>query len=267
MRTTSRAGTASHLPESGFAGCRGGYDHAPMHRPLLPIALLVAAVAVGGCGGKKLVLTTTATTTAGKTHATKAPPTTPTTCAPVGQPQPRTDEMHEPAPTGKLAADRRWTVILDTNCGLITIDLDTANSPKTAASFAGLVQRDFFNNLTFHRIANGPDGRPFVIQGGDPAGTGEGGPGYTVVEAPPRNTDYTRGVVAMAKTETEPPGASGSQFFIVTAPDAQLPPDYAVLGHVSAGMAAVDRIAAQPANGNEVPTSPVVIRSATVSEG
>ena len=82
-----------------------------------------------------------------------------------------------------------------------------------------------------------------MIQGGDPTGTGSGGPGYTVVEAPAEDTVYKRGLVAMAKTAVEPPGASGSQFFVVTAPaDAGLPPDYAVLGEVSDGMDVVEAI-------------------------
>ena len=95
----------------------------------------------------------------------------------------------------------------------------------------------------FHRIAPG-----FVIQGGDPKGSdpqvaGTGGPGYSVTEAPAQNTVYAKGLVAMAKTAVEPPGASGSQFFVVTAPaDAGLPPDYAVLGEVTEGIDVVEAI-------------------------
>jgi peptidyl-prolyl cis-trans isomerase B (cyclophilin B) len=107
--------------------------------------------------------------------------------------------------------------------------LDVAQSPKTSASFYSLVKSGFFDGLTFHRVAAG-----FVIQGGDPTGTGAGGPGYTVVEAPPKDTQYVLGDVAMAKTQAQPPGASGSQFFIVTASNATqsagLTPDYALLG-------------------------------------
>ena len=77
--------------------------------------------------------------------------------------------------------------------------------------FAALAEKGFFDGLTFHRIVPG-----FVIQGGDPTGDGQGGPGYTVVEAPPKDLAYTRGVVAMAKTGAEPAGTSGSQFFVVT---------------------------------------------------
>src|SRR5439155_1334669 len=83
----------------------------------------------------------------------------------------------------------------------------------------------------FHRIVPG-----FVIQGGDPKGDGTGGPGYKVVEAPPKTLQYTKGVVAMAKTQLEAAGTSGSQFFVVTGEDAQLPADYALLGKVTGGL-------------------------------
>ena len=102
------------------------------------------------------------------------------------------------------------------------------DSPKTTASFASLVRKGFFDGLTFHRVVPG-----FVIQGGDPKGDGTGGPGYTTVDTP-RDAAYTSGVVAMAKTGAEPAGTSGSQFFVVTGDNASLPPDYAVLGKVTA---------------------------------
>ena len=88
-----------------------------------------------------------------------------------------------------------------------------------------------------------------------------------VVEKPPGNLAYTTGVVAMAKTEADPPGASGSQFFIVTAPDAQLPPDYAVVGGVVRGMDVAQRIGKLPVDGEDRPTSPVVIEKATLRTG
>src|ERR671938_355848 len=102
----------------------------------------------------------------------------------------------------------------------------------------GLGRSGFYDGLAFHRIV--PD---FVIQGGDPAGNGSGGPGYTVVEPPPSSLKYTPGVVAMAKTQAEPAGASGSQFFVVTGSQAQvLTPDYALLGRVTGGMDVVSKI-------------------------
>jgi peptidyl-prolyl cis-trans isomerase B (cyclophilin B) len=251
-------------------------------RRMLPSIALFATIAVvaSGCGGStkfsdattaKTTPTSVATTSTAPATTDTGPAATSTTaaaepCTRVHRPAPSTGESNLRPPTESLAAGHAWEVILDTNCGVISIDLDTTDSPKTAASFAALVRRGFFNNLTFHRIASQPDGSPFVIQGGDPTGTGEGGPGYTVVEPPPSDVDYSRGTVAMAKTSAEPPGASGSQFFIVTGQDAQLPAQYALLGHVSAGMGVVDRIAGQPTLGNEQPTSPIVIRAATLGE-
>ena len=105
----------------------------------------------------------------------------------------------------------------------------------------------------------------FVIQGGDPTGTGGGGPGYKTVDVPPSDVTYTRGVVAMAKAQTEAPGTSGSQFFVVTAPDAGLPPEYAVVGKVTEGMATVDAIEALGA-GDGPPSQPVVIERIVVRE-
>jgi len=87
---------------------------------------------------------------------------------------------------------------------------------------------------------------------------------FSVVEAPPKGTRYTRGTVAMAKTQTEAPGTSGSQFFIVTAPDAGLPPEYALVGRVSGGEAAVRRISSAPTDDQERPVAPIVIERATL---
>ena len=151
------------------------------------------------------------------------------------------------APHLKLDPHRTYTVTIVTNCGTFAFTLDVAQSPKTSASFYYLVKRGFFDGVTFHRVASG-----FVIQGGDPTGTGAGGPGYTVVEAPPKNTQYVLGDVAMAKTQAQPSGASGSQFFIVTAANvtqsAGLTPDYALLGKVVSGISVVKKIGSLPTN-------------------
>jgi cyclophilin family peptidyl-prolyl cis-trans isomerase len=136
---------------------------------------------------------------------------------------------------------KSYTVDVRTNLGSFAFGLDVKDSLCTTSSFASLVRKKFFDGTRFHRIVPG-----FVIQGGDPTGTGEGGPGYTVVDVPPRDARYTRGVVAMAKTSAEPPGTSGSQFFIVTGADAGLTPDYALLGKVTKGLAVVVRMTVSP---------------------
>ena len=104
-----------------------------------------------------------------------------------------------------------------------------------------------------------------MIQGGDPNGSGSGGPGYTVVDTPPSDARYVRGVVAMAKTGAEPPGTSGSQFFVVTGADAGLPPDYALLGKVTRGLDVVERIGRLGNPQTEQPKRRIVIRHITVT--
>jgi cyclophilin family peptidyl-prolyl cis-trans isomerase len=151
---------------------------------------------------------------------------------------------------------KTYDVTLQTNRGSFTIRLDQHSSPNATASFVALVKRGFFDGTVFHRIIPG-----FVVQGGDPTGTGTGGPGYSTVDPPPSTTRYTHGVVAMAKTASEAPGTAGSQFFVVTAADAKLPPDYALLGHVVRGLPVVDRIGELGTPSGQ-PTARVVIRHA-----
>ena len=179
------------------------------------------------------------------------------------------EKVEAPAPKGdgnlakpkeKLKADGTYVATVVTSCGEFKIALDAKRAPRTGGSFKYLADKGFFDGLTFHRVVAG-----FVIQGGDPKGDGTGGPGYTVVEKPPAGLAYTKGVVAMAKGGNEPPGASGSQWFVVTAEDAQLPPDYALLGKVTEGIEVVDKIGAVPTTPDEQPADPVVIRSVTVS--
>jgi cyclophilin family peptidyl-prolyl cis-trans isomerase len=105
----------------------------------------------------------------------------------------------------------------------------------------------------------------FVIQGGDPTGTGKGGPGYTVRDVPPADATYTKGVVAMAKTATQPSGTSGSQFFVVTGADVGLPPQYAILGAVTKGLRVVERIGKLGNPANERPTRKVIVQRMTVT--
>jgi cyclophilin family peptidyl-prolyl cis-trans isomerase len=169
-----------------------------------------------------------------------------------------------PRPHAQLDPAKHYVVTLATNCGAIAIQLDVKRAPRTSASFAYLVRRGFYDDLTFHRVAAN-----FVIQGGDPNGDGSGGPGYTIVERPPADMRYTRGTVAMAKTGADPAGASGSQFFIVTAPEAPLPAQYALLGRVVGSLAAVQAIAKQPTVPPQdgAPAKPVVISHASLSEG
>jgi peptidyl-prolyl cis-trans isomerase B (cyclophilin B) len=181
----------------------------------------------------------------------------PTGCTSVPKPPPK--ELSLSAPTSELRGPATATV--ETSCGSFTISLDTRRAPQTTSSFAYLARQGAYNDTPFHRIVPG-----FVIQGGDPTGSGTGGPGYFVDEPPPRNLSYTRGIVAMAKTAAEPPGRSGSQFFVVTVPDAGLTPDYALIGVVSEGFEVVQRIE-QLGTPDGLPKAPVVIRRVTIQPG
>jgi peptidyl-prolyl cis-trans isomerase B (cyclophilin B) len=223
--------------------------------PLRPMVLALA-VLLAGCGGSGAG--------SGSTGAGELP----AGCRSVAEPQPTHVELSRPP----LTVSRTATLTADvaTSCGSFRISLDAARQPKTVSSFAYLARRGFYDGLTFHKIVP-----RFVIQGGDPLGDGTGGPGYHVVERPPPDTAYRRGTVAMAKTSVEPPGESGSQLFIVTAPaDAGLPPVYAVLGRVTSGMSTVDRIATVPTRGRPrsadpaaaEPRYPVVIERITISK-
>jgi peptidyl-prolyl cis-trans isomerase B (cyclophilin B) len=232
-------------------------------RSIVPLVVCAAlGVIVAGCGGSSGGSDSAATSTA-TSGAPAAGASLPAGCKRVEDPGTKAGEANQKRPSGRLSSNSA-TVQMQTNCGSFTIDLAVDDAPRTAASFATLVKRGFYDNLTFHRISGDPATGPFVIQGGDPLANGQGGPGYSVREKPPADLRYTKYTVAMAKTQAEPAGTSGSQFFVVTADDAQLPPDYALVGHVTQGQDTVDRIAKVPANANEAPIVPIVIQKATL---
>ena len=210
------------------------------------------ALALGACGGDDEPGDETAATPAPTEEAA------PTGCEAAEAPEPKAGDL--PKPKEQLDASKTYVATVATNCGDFEITLDAKRAPKTGGSFKSLADKGFYDGTTFHRIVAG-----FVIQGGDPKGTGMGGPGYSVVEAPPQDLAYVKGVVAMAKTGAEPAGTSGSQFFVVTAEDAGLPPDYALLGKVSAGQDVVDKIGVVETDELEKPVEPVVISSVKVA--
>ena len=216
-------------------------------RLLLAGSVALALAACGGGGGG------TTTTAAATTEAVTA-------CKDVAQPAAKPDGGQK-APTAPLATGKTYTLVLATSCGAFTVTLDSKLAPKTAASLVALARAGFFDGTTFHRIVPG-----FVIQGGDPTQSGEGGPGYKTVDKPPADSRYVRGVVAMAKTPAEPPGTSGSQFFVVTGEDVGLPPDYAIVGTVTAGVDVVTAIGELGDPATERPLQPVVIEKVTVGE-
>jgi cyclophilin family peptidyl-prolyl cis-trans isomerase len=204
---------------------------------------IVAAILIGRGGGGD---DSTATASAGG-------------CKQVPAPKPK--QVSYGVPKQIVQKGEKLTAVVETSCGTFDIALDAKRAPKTVNSFVFLAEKGFYDGLDFHRVAPG-----FVIQGGDPLGNGTGGPGYSVDEKPPANLSYTKGVVAMAKSSAEPPGRSGSQFFVVLAPDAGLPPEYALVGKVNEGLDVVERIGklGTPA---EKPKQPVLIEKLSIERG
>jgi len=224
-------------------------------RLLLALAAILAiagALALSACGGSDGGTTSSSAATDAETTSEEI------TCKEVEAPAPKSVSFK--APKQVIKPDVMATATVKTNCGTFEIELDTTRAPKTANSFAFLAEEGFYDDLTFHRVVPG-----FVIQGGDPEGTGTGGPGYVIDEKPPANLAYTKGVVAMAKSEVDPPGRSGSQFYIVTAPDAGLPPEYALVGKVTSGLEVVEAIE-KLGGPDEKPTQTVLIEEMTIQE-
>jgi peptidyl-prolyl cis-trans isomerase B (cyclophilin B) len=179
-------------------------------------------------------------------------------CEEVEAPAPK--KVHLEAPPQTVKNGEKLTAAVQTNCGDFDISLDSSRAPKTVNSFVYLSEKGFYDELDFPRIAPG-----FVIQGGSPSNSTLGGPGYKVVEKPPANLAYTKGIVAMAKSPTEPPGTSGSQFFIVTGADAGLSPEYALVGRVDEGLDVVERIG-ELGTPEEKPKQTVLIEKITIEK-
>lgn len=222
---------------------------------------LLALLALAGCGDDDGSDSTAdfSTPIETATDVTETTAKSDEECADVAAPKAKPDGGAK-KPQDKLDPAKTYKVKFETSCGDFEVELDVEGAPNTAASFAELARSGFYDDTIFHRIVPG-----FVIQGGDPTGEGTGGPGYETVDKPPSSATYKRGVVSMAKAPTEKPGTSGSQFYVVTAADAGLPPEYAIVGKVSSGMDTVARIEAL-GTPSEEPSRPVVLERASVSE-
>ena len=189
--------------------------------------------------------------------------------AAAGSPTPVPSHGDGTCPTSapaSLKAGEVYEVTIKTDQGNIVLKIDGALGPNATGNFVALVKCHFYDGIAFHRLVPG-----FVIQGGDPEGTGGGGPGYQITDDP-RTTTYKRGTLAMARTPQ--PNSQGSQFFIVLADDANgalsdpgVAYPYAIMGEVTSGMDVVDKIAAMPNSGspNNAAINPIVMQSVTIT--
>lgn len=151
---------------------------------------------------------------------------------------------------------KKYSATIDTTAGTMTAELFASEAPKTVNNFVFLARDGFYNDVIFHRVIRG-----FMVQGGDPTGTGRGGPGYKF-EDEPVTRSYNRGILAMANAG---PNTNGSQFFVMHA-DYGLPPNYTIFGRLTSGEDVLDKIATAQTGAQDRPTEPVKINSVTVSE-
>ena len=158
-----------------------------------------------------------------------------------------------------IDAAKKYTATIDTSCGKITVELDPKAAPKTVNNFVFLALNHYFDGIIFHRIING-----FVCQGGDPTGTGRGGPGYRFEDELPKPGQYEIGSVAMANAG---PNTNGSQFFLISGPNgAGLPPQYSLFGKIVKGLDVLDAMQNVQTDRNDRPHTDVVINSVTITE-
>jgi cyclophilin family peptidyl-prolyl cis-trans isomerase len=225
------------------------------------VAGILATAACGGNGGG-------GNGAPAATDTAVAAVTTPT--VPAGgcterAPNPPPHPKSYPAPPPQtIDTSHTYTATLATSCGDIVIALDPAQAPVTVNNFVFLARQGFYNGLTFHRVVAG-----FVIQGGDPTGTGSGDAGYAFADELPKD-GYPTGSVAMANSG---PNTNGSQFFIVTGDGSLLPNDYSRFGMVTAGVDVAKRIEgfanpnADPGDpATQKPTQPIYIYKVTITE-
>lgn len=169
-------------------------------------------------------------------------------------------QRFDEAPEMFIDTTKTYTATMETSLGTLRIHLDAAAAPKTVNNFVTLSRYHYYDGVTFHRIING-----FMCQGGDPEGSGRGGPGYRFEDELPRPGRYEIGSLAMANAG---PDTNGSQFFIVSgASGVGLPPQYSLFGKVVSGLDVLDEMQRVQTDRNDRPLTDVVISSVTITEG
>jgi cyclophilin family peptidyl-prolyl cis-trans isomerase len=159
-------------------------------------------------------------------------------------------------PAMALQPGKRYTAAIETSAGTMKSELFAEEAPNTVNNFVFLAREGFYEGVIFHRVIRG-----FMIQGGDPTGTGTGGPGYKFADEPV-SRPYKRGTLAMANAGKN---TNGSQFFVMHA-DYGLPPNYTIFGRLTGGEDVLDKIATAQTGSNDRPSNPVKIERVTISE-
>lgn len=221
---------------------------------MLAIVLVIATA----CGGGSKVQN-------GASQGSGSTATPQPTEAPTPTPTPEPTATPVPAPTGAVleSSDKHPIVTIElSNDKIIKVELFPEVAPNTVNNFISLVQSGFYDGVIFHRVIPG-----FMIQGGDPDGTGMGGPGYSIAgEFTSNNFEnnllHTRGIISMARSGM--PDSAGSQFFIMVEDAPHLDEQYAAFGFVTEGLDAVDEIVNQPRNSSDRPNDPISMRKVTV---
>ncbi len=167
-------------------------------------------------------------------------------------------KSYSEVPAFALDLDKAYTAAIKTNHGTLEIELDPSRSPTTVNNFVTLARDGFYDGVIFHRVIPG-----FMIQGGDPTGTGTGGPGYKFRDELEGEGKYSRGTVAMANAG---PNTNGSQFFIMHT-DYGLPHNYTIFGQLKSGQDALDSIAGTQTARGDRPVEDCVMESVTITEG
>src|SRR5687768_6016829 len=167
-------------------------------------------------------------------------------------------KQYASAPPMTIDPKKTYTATMETTAGTITIQLDPTIAPQHVNSFVFLARDGYYNDVIFHRVIPG-----FMIQGGDPTGTGSGGPGYKL-KAEFNKTRHTRGVLSAARSSD--PNSAGSQFFIMHDDSPHLDGQYTAFGKVTSGIEVVDKIVALPRGGGDRPHDPPKINRVTIQE-
>ena len=167
-------------------------------------------------------------------------------------------KKYDKPPEMKIDKNKKYTATIETDAGTMVAELYPKVAPQTVNSFVFLAREKFYEGTIFHRVIPG-----FMIQGGDPTGTGTGGPGYQL-KAEFNDTKHERGVLSMARSQD--PDSAGSQFFVMHDRAEHLDGQYTAFGKVTKGVETVDKIVSAPTGAQNRPTNPVKIKKITIEE-